>query len=76
MDRHYDYFTTLDTEANKRTAAAKRTYKPYFYDGSGVYVNINLDPEIVGKLRLTRDDLFSQEIVGQDILLHRRKETI
>ena len=64
--------------ANKRCAGTKRIYKAYFYDGSGIYANINLDPEIVGKLKLTTEDSFDQEIVKtsdgrQGILLTRQR---
>ena len=63
---------------NKRCAGTTKVYKAYFYDGSGIYANINLDPEIVGKLRLTTDDLFDQTIVitsdgRRGILLTRQR---
>ena len=63
---------------NKRYAGTKKIYKAYFYDGPGIYANINLDPEIVGKLKLTNEDSFDQEIVKtsdgrQGILLTRQR---
>lgn len=60
--------------ADKRYAATEGK-SLNFYDANK-YAFISIDPEIVGKLRLTRDDLFSQEIVGEDILLRRHKETV
>ena len=49
--------------ANKRCAGTKRIYKAYFYDGSGIYVNINLDPEIIERLRITPEIELTEEIV-------------
>ena len=68
---------TFTSEANKRIAAAvSKSYKPYFYDSSGNYASINLDPEIIRQLSITSDTELTQEIVttpeGKAILLRRR----
>ncbi len=72
------YASTENDIANKHYAADnERTEgKPLNFYDAGRYAFISIDPVIVGKLKLTRDDLFIQEIVGENILLRRRKETI
>ena len=63
----------LSTDANKHSAYEARPLN--FYDADR-YAFITIDPAIVGKLRLTRDDLFTQEITSEGILLRRQKESI
>jgi hypothetical protein len=61
-----DYSNILDKEGNKGIAK-----KPiYFYD-TGKHAFVTIEQEIIDKLRLTRRDLFTQEIVSEGILLRR-----
>ncbi|MGC1133756.1 MAG: hypothetical protein WA941_13100 [Nitrososphaeraceae archaeon] len=76
MESPSDLSGTLETEVKKPYAVAKKVYKPYSYDGSGRYANINLDPEIIEKLNITDSDEFTQHIVSDGILLRRFKEGI
>ncbi|MGH9986942.1 MAG: hypothetical protein ACRD8W_23605 [Nitrososphaeraceae archaeon] len=70
-DTSYDISNKRYATDNEITEA-----KPLnFYDADR-YAFVSIDPVIVGKLKLTREDLFEQEIVGENILLRRRKETI
>jgi hypothetical protein len=60
----------LDLEANKGIARRTLTW----YDG-GRYAFIPLERDIIDQLRLTRNDIFTQEVQGENILLRRSKET-
>jgi hypothetical protein len=59
-------------EANKvlgtRTAIAK---KPFYWYDEGKHAFIPIEADIIDKLKLTRRDLFTQEIVSEGILLRR-----
>ena len=68
-DTNYDI---ANKRIGTRTAIAKKPI--YFYD-TGKHAFVTIEQEIIDKLRLTRDDLFTQEIVSEGILLRRFKDT-
>ena len=76
MELLNDLSSNLDAEANKSigtaTAIARRPLT--FYDGEK-HAFVPIEPEIIDKLRLTRHDLFTQEVQGENIVLRRFKET-
>jgi hypothetical protein len=61
----------LDNPSIKGIAKRMLTW----YDG-GKYAFIPLERDIIDKLRLTRNDLFTQEVQGENILLRRFREGI
>ena len=67
---------TFTSEANKPTAAPTITRRPLTWYDAGKYAFIPIEPDIIDKLRLTRNDLFTQEITSEGILLRRFMETI
>jgi hypothetical protein len=46
----------------------------HFMDASEHYGFINLEPSIIGKLRITSEDAFVEEIVPEGILLRRLRK--
>ena len=62
--------STYATEENKRIARPLHT----FYD-SGKHAFLSIDPEIIDKLNLSRNDLFVQEVQGENIVLLRVRNT-
>jgi hypothetical protein len=71
MDSHSDVNDPYDAIPHKLTAAAEGAKRPLtWYDGNK-HAFIPIEPDIIDKLGLTRDDLFIQEITSEGILLRR-----
>ncbi|MGH9982978.1 MAG: hypothetical protein ACRD8W_03380 [Nitrososphaeraceae archaeon] len=63
----------LDLEGKKPIASTIARRPLTWYDAEK-HAFIPIEPDIIYKLRLTRDDLFTQEVQGENILLRRFKE--
>ena len=62
---------TYEQEGIKRLARPLHT----FYD-SGKHAFVSIDPEIIDQLNLTRNDVFVQEVHGENIVLRRFRNTL
>jgi hypothetical protein len=46
-----------------------------FYSGGEKHAFVTLDEHVIDKLKLTRNDLFFQEVEGENIILRRYRNT-
>jgi hypothetical protein len=65
-----DYTSTYGIDSHK--SYAKDTYRLNFYGKTSNYAYLNISPQIIGKLRLTDGDIFTQELTDDNNILLRR----